>query len=254
MIGPHYGEISSTEDITNCKTNIGQFFLRSVLKPKDKEAIRNSKKTMYIHTPFNANFANCKEPTLGIIQHHLNQIADLKAACVLHFGSNGTIENVANGINSLIIPDNTKYGIRYPLLIENSAGSGTQLGTSFEDFRKLREMSKNFGICLDTQHAFASGMCSFETSNDVVKWFDEADEVFPEGVTLIHLNDSLKKYNSKVDRHASFNTPTSQIWNIKKCESLKTLVTICKIRQIDMILETPFPEQDIIFISDILQQ
>ena len=90
------------------------------------------------------------------------------------------------------------------LLLETTAGQGTNLGYCFEHLRDIISMSKypdRFGVCLDTCHVFAAGY-DMRTASDCEATFNQFDEVI--GLTRLkafHLNDAKSEYRSRVDRH-----------------------------------------------------
>jgi deoxyribonuclease-4 len=96
------------------------------------------------------------------------------------------------------------------LLLENTAGQSGPIGQNFEELAKVMEKVKavggpteRLGICVDTQHAFASGfdIRSEDGLSQMIKEID--DNVGLDKVKLIHVNDSEAEYNSKKDRHAN---------------------------------------------------
>jgi deoxyribonuclease-4 len=109
--------------------------------------------------------------------------------------------------------------------------------------------STRTGLCIDTQHAFASGMCKFETHEDVVKLFDAASYILPRGISMIHLNDSTKAFGSHVDRHA----PLRQgfIWG-ENDEGLRSVVTLSRDHALDLVSETKNPFQDAMIVQTYL--
>lgn len=225
------------------------------ISPTDKELTKNycqqEDKTFYVHCPYIANLAKPSPlditPSVKVVNDNLEQIADLPAACVLHIGKVGTIENVAQRLNQIqslgYLSRSIHNRISHKLLLEVAAGQGTELGTNLEEIRHLFEgLDKStIGICLDTQHAYASGLCRFQKHEDVITLFDDLYDIVPYGVSLVHLNDSVGKYKCRVDRHAALTK--GYIW-YENQEGLKTLVSLCQEKGIDMISETNDPLAD----------
>lgn len=91
------------------------------------------------------------------------------------------------------------------VLLENTAGQGTNLGSSFEELALIMEYSRfpeRLGICFDTCHAFAAGH-NFTTSEAYRKLFDRISELLGRGcIKFFHLNDSVNPFASRKDRHA----------------------------------------------------
>ena len=90
------------------------------------------------------------------------------------------------------------------LLLEMTAGSGTALGSSFEEMAKLIEtiplpFRKRVGVCVDTAHIFAAG---YDIANDYDGVWARFDDVIGRSrLRLMHLNDSKVPLGSRKDRH-----------------------------------------------------
>jgi deoxyribonuclease-4 len=103
-------------------------------------------------------------------------------------------------------------GLRAPdgfmLLLENTAGAGATIGRTLEELRELRARLEPVlpfpvGYCLDTCHLFVSGYdVSTEAGlEDTVRQASEALGL--DHVPVIHANDSLGGFGSRLDRHAN---------------------------------------------------
>lgn len=90
------------------------------------------------------------------------------------------------------------------VLLETTAGQGTNLGYCFEHIRDVIGMSKypdRFGVCFDTCHVFAAGY-DIRTEADCSKTFSQFDDtVGLNRLKAFHLNDAKSTYQSRVDRH-----------------------------------------------------
>jgi deoxyribonuclease-4 len=90
------------------------------------------------------------------------------------------------------------------LLLETTAGSGTAIGSTFEEMAQLIEripkpQRTRVGVCVDTAHVFAAG---YDLANDydgVMSRF--ADTIGIRRLRMMHLNDSKAPLGSKRDRH-----------------------------------------------------
>jgi len=90
------------------------------------------------------------------------------------------------------------------LLIEGTAGSGTALGSTFEELRALRDalpasVHARVGFCLDTAHLHAAGYDVATALEEVWERFDR--EVGLTHLKCLHLNDSKGAPGSHLDRH-----------------------------------------------------
>ena len=92
------------------------------------------------------------------------------------------------------------------LVIENTAGQGSNLGYKFEHLAYLIENSidkQRVGVCIDTCHMFVSGY-DIRTKEAYEKTMHEFDEIVGfEYLLGMHINDSKSKLGSRVDRHHS---------------------------------------------------
>jgi deoxyribonuclease-4 len=90
------------------------------------------------------------------------------------------------------------------VLLEITAGQGTNLGSSFEEIGAMIARSRfgpRLGVCFDTCHAFAAGydIRTPETYSATFELFDRA--VGLDRLKFFHLNDSRHPLGSRVDRH-----------------------------------------------------
>ncbi len=92
------------------------------------------------------------------------------------------------------------------LLIENTAGAGSALGSRFEELAEIRRLAirrtdLEIGYCLDTAHCLAAGY-DVATAKGLRQMIKEAEAVLGlDHVRLIHANDSKAPLASRVDRH-----------------------------------------------------
>jgi deoxyribonuclease-4 len=122
------------------------------------------------------------------------------------------------------------------LLLENTAGQGSEIGSTFEQIGKIInriEQSNRVGVCLDTAHAFEAG---YDLSNrDGIERTLESfcRLVGLRRLHLLHLNDSKTPLGSRKDRH----------WHIGKghigLDGFRLLVNHPLLRDLPGIMETP---------------
>jgi endonuclease IV len=126
--------------------------------------------------------------------------------------------------------------------LENSAGAGKIIGAKFEEIGKILKKLKSAkgglaiaGICLDTQHSFATGYDWSAQGGLNSGWEALSKYIGFKNVKLIHANDSVSEAGSRKDRHAHL------------CKGKIGLVFFKKIAKfanqnnIDLICETAFP-------------
>ena len=122
------------------------------------------------------------------------------------------------------------------LLLENTAGQGSSLGSRFEELAAIMEninIPNRVGVCLDTCHAFAAGydLRTEDGYNTTMREFDRL--IGLEKLLAFHVNDSRKDLGSRVDRHFHIG---------KGCIGLSAfrfLMNDCRFEKIPKILETP---------------
>lgn len=92
------------------------------------------------------------------------------------------------------------------LIIENTAGQGSNLGYRFEHLAHIIdkiEDKNRVGVCLDTCHTFVAGY-DLRTREAYEETMDAFERVVGSRYLMgMHINDSKPKLGSRVDRHAS---------------------------------------------------
>ena len=89
------------------------------------------------------------------------------------------------------------------ILLENSAGGGTELGATFEEISAMLEAcrSARAGMCLDTCHALIAGY-EIRTPQGAAATIDRlARTVGLERLRCLHVNDSKGDLGTRLDRH-----------------------------------------------------
>jgi deoxyribonuclease-4 len=123
-----------------------------------------------------------------------------------------------------------------PLLLENCAGQGSELGSKLDDIAKIMkavEEPKRLKVCIDTCHAFAAGY-DISTSRAVSKFMKEIDKTIGlNKVVCFHFNDSKNGLAKPVDRHE--NLGKGKIGN----DGLIAVAKFAARKDIPLILETP---------------
>lgn len=122
------------------------------------------------------------------------------------------------------------------VLIENTAGQGTNVGYRFEHLIEIIEgvvRQDRMGVCFDTQHGFAAGY-DIRTEAGWKGTFEEFDEtVGIEWLKAFHINDSKKELSSRVDRHENIGK------GLLTMETFWCLVNDDRFKELPMLLETP---------------
>jgi len=107
---------------------------------------------------------------------------------------------------SLNIAIEATKGSKVKLVIENTAGQGTNLGYKFEHLAHIIEKVEDksrVGVCLDTCHTFTGGY-DLRTREAYDATMEEFGRVVGfEYLAAMHINDSKPPLGSRVDRHHS---------------------------------------------------
>ena len=116
-------------------------------------------------------------------------------------GEEAGIKTIAHSIDQA---HKSCAGFKSRLALEITAGQGSNLGNSFEQMGRIFDAVKEnerLRLCFDTEHAFAAGY-DLRSREGYERTFAELDQhVGIKRLVAFHLNDSLKPFHSRVDRH-----------------------------------------------------
>ncbi len=232
-----------------------QFFSRnprgwkySPLNEKDVKTFRSSIQSstlfpVFLHMPYLPNIASFKstfyKQSIHSIATDLQRAEQLGAQyLIIHIGhrmessEDEAIEAVSQGIDRAF--EMVKNDVI--LLMENTAGQGTEIGYQFDQIKKIIEGihdPQRAGVCLDTAHSYEAG---YDLSNK--DGIEKTLETFEQAIGLkrlhlLHLNDSKTPLGSRKDRH----------WHIGEgyigLEGFSCLINHPLIRHLPGIMETP---------------
>ena len=201
-------------------------------------------KAVYVHAPYYINLASKNNKvyhgSISAIRKNLERASLLGAKyLMMHLGSSGdmTEKEIMERMKESFAGIFEKYKGSTKLLIENSAGAGKTIGSDFKQIGEILKIGKTFsnlaGICLDTQHSFASGYNWSGNFTECVKELEKC--IGLKNIKLFHINDSLVEFNSHKDRHAHIGKGKIGLKGFEK------LVSFAKKNNIDMICETAYP-------------
>lgn len=196
-------------------------------------------KAVYVHTPYYINFASLNNRirygSVSVVRDELERGSLLGAKYVMtHLGSAKELGEKEATQKTIEMLKKTLEGYsgKTKLLIENSAGAGAIIGDSLAEIAEIIKGVKSeaiAGICLDTQHSFASGY-DWRDFEKTLKKIDR--ELGLEKIKLIHANDSQTDCGSKKDRHEHIGQGKIGM------DAFKNIVAFAKKNNIDMLLET----------------
>jgi deoxyribonuclease-4 len=197
---------------------------------------------IFVHAPYLPNLA----ATAAYAKRSVKALVTQAERCaalgvrflILHVGKalgaseDKALDRVAKNTDTVLAsaPDSVM------LLLENTAGMGSEVGFRFEQIAAIIGRVKQrdrVGVVLDTAHAFEAGY-EFRTKAGLDATLREFDRVV--GISrlhLVHLNDSKTEFGSRVDRH----------WHIGEGkigkEGMREIVNHPLLRNMPAVMETP---------------
>ena len=147
-----------------------------------------------------------------------------------------SIQRIAEAIN--YIHQNTSY---MTIVLENTAGGGGTVGVDFKELKSIIDKIENkqrVGVCIDTCHAFASGI-NIASPTGIKRMVKDFDEVI--GLSYLkamHLNDSTGELSSNRDVHKPLGEGTIG-W-----DAFRQIMNCDELRGIPLILETPWSSDE----------
>jgi len=198
---------------------------------------------VFLHMPYLPNIASLKSKfynrSIDSIAEDLKRADQLGAQyLIIHIGhrlessEDEAIEAVSRGINQAF----EKVRNSIILLMENTAGQGTEIGYKFEQIKKIIDQvmqKERMGVCLDTAHSFEAGY-DLSKKEGIERTLESFDRMIGlKRLHLLHLNDSKTPLGSRKDRH----------WHIGEgyigIEGFRNLVNHPLLRHLPGIMETP---------------
>ncbi len=232
-----------------------QFFSRNPrgwkygpLDQEDVETFRSSVQSsklfpVFLHMPYLPNVASRESSyysrSVDSIVTELERAEQLGAQYVIiHIGhrmdssEDQAIEAVSQGIQQAL----QKVRNDVVLLLENTAGQGSEIGSTFEQLSAILERvddHQRVGVCLDTAHSFEAGY-DLSRKEGIERTLESFDKLVGlKRIHLLHLNDSKTPLGSKKDRH----------WHIGKgligLEGFRYLINHPLLKHLPGIMETP---------------
>jgi len=222
------------------------------LKPVDREesargaeAARAAGVVTVAHSAYVPNLSTgdpqLRETTIASIVNELELCEALGTRwlvvhCGKHLGEGETVgvRRMVEAIDEVM----ARYQGPCRLLLENTAGQGSELGRTVDELLAIHEAlacRERVGFCLDSCHAFASGLL---TPGGLDRFLEEVTRPeFARELEVIHLNDSKAGPGEHVDRHALLGQG-------QMGELLKELVRHPLLQARPVIIETPVEHED----------
>ena len=196
-------------------------------------------KNVIVHAPYIINLANdgaSYDFAIKFLKEEIKRVDSLGMKyLVLHPGSHvglgidKGLDNIINGLNFVLSEDNDVI-----ICLETMAGKGSELGTSFEQIKRIIDgvkLNNKLMVCLDTCHINDAG---YDLNN-----FDEVLDEFDHVIGLnklacIHVNDSKNEKGMHKDRHENIGLGTIGF------DNLINVIYNERLDGIPKILETPY--------------
>ncbi|MET3695753.1 endonuclease IV [Bacillus oleivorans] len=197
------------------------------------------------HTPYPTSLTPTSDKKEAVIESLLNDLA-ISEACgaigvVVHFASRVHQNEPLASYQLMIEMLNTilsQWEGNCKILLENNAGIPGSIGTTLEELvqvRSLCDYPEQIGFCLDTCHAFASGLWNGENWKQVAEKGVELG--YFENLYAIHLNNCKYPTGEGKDRHANI----FRNGHITE-EQFGELIQSAVVKDVPFILETPNEE------------
>ena len=255
MNGPDY-YLGSVKEAINYNATTFMFYTgapqNSYRKPLEDLKIEEGRKLLkeqgfdenkiIVHAPYIINAANKNRADLLdlSIKTIINELRRTHAfgakILVLHpgnhlgLGAEEAINTLAESLDQVFAQDGTDVRIA----IETMAGKGSEIGTCFEDVKKIIDTCKypdRLGVCLDTCHVHDAGY----NVNDPDELLAEFDRIIGlNRLLVVHLNDSKNIRGAHKDRHENIG------YGEIGFEALCKIANHPLLRDIPKILETPY--------------
>lgn len=227
------GKPLSQEDIDN--------FRRAARKANLKHNLSHNSYLINLASPEDEMFAKSIEAFVDEMQRAEQLELDYLVAhpgSHLKTGEEAGIARIANGLDEIHrrCPD-----FKVMILLEITAGQGTNLGCKFEHMAGILKLSKHaekLGICFDTCHAFAAGYPLFPKADYDATWQEFDTLIGIKKLKAFHLNDSKKGLGSRVDRHEHIGKGALGL------EPFRLILNDPRFASLPMVLETPKEEGD----------
>lgn len=198
------------------------------------------------HAPYMINLGNPDEEKFkfskDFLKSEILRCADFKCRFLVlhpglhvHAGEEVGLNNIIRGLNEVL--EEVK-DIDVIICLETMAGKGTELGTSFEQIKKIIDGVKyndKIAVCLDTCHINDAGYI-VDDIDAVLNKFDFI--IGLDRLKVIHLNDSKNPLGAHKDRHENIGFGEIGF------DSLIKYVYDSRLKNVPKILETPYVENN----------
>jgi deoxyribonuclease IV len=223
------------------------------------------KKSVIVHMPYLPNLSG---PPGGLYERSVKILTEELERCkllgicylVVHLGSHmgrgstSGINQLVNALRTSIVCSKSEKEV--VVLLENNVGQKNSVGGTLEELRLILDRldsSKQFGVCIDTCHLFASGY-DLRTKQDVNIIVEKIKAIVGlKELKIIHLNDSKGGLGSNLDRHEHIGLGSIGV------EGISAFLNHQAIQSLPIIMETPIDarrgdEQNLQVVLDMIKK
>ena len=248
------GYLHMAKDAVSIDANTFQFFTRNprggaqkALDPKDVAAFRayapeHGIDVIMGYAPYTVNPASDKmsehDFTMMVLAEDLARMEEtphalytLQPGSALGQPEDVALAQVAAALNDVVTPSQTTR-----VLLETMSGSGTEVGSTFEQLAAILEeidLRDHVGVCFDACRVWGAGYDIVDDLDGVVEEFDRV--IGLDKLWAVHLNDSVDACGSHKDRHAPIGDGRIGL------SALAAMVNHPKLRAVPFYLEAPDP-------------
>ena len=251
-VSSSFGYVKMLEDTIYIGGNTFQWFTRNprggAAKELDMDDLNKFLKLrdengfglILAHAPYTLNAASDKEETRDfareVFKYDLDILEKIPGSMYnFHPGSHKG-QGIDKGIEliSEILNEIMSENQKTIILLETMAGKGTEIGSNFNEIRKIIDNVKykdKIGVCLDTCHVHDAGYDIVNNLDGVLKEFDEV--IGLNYLKAIHLNDSMNCLGSHKDRHEKIGKGYIGL------DAIKKIINHPSLKHLPFFLETP---------------
>jgi len=148
-------------------------------------------------------------------------------------GVDAGIERYVTNLDRAIEASGTEKAM---VLLETTAGQGTNLGSTFEELAAIIAQSRHphrLGVCYDTCHTFAAGY-DIRTPETYAATFASFEKTIGlDRLKFFHMNDTKNEFDSRKDRHEHIGKGAIGL------DGFRNLMQDTRFADIPKVLETP---------------
>ncbi len=210
----------------------------------------------FSHTPYLINVASGDDQlrvrSADLLADQLRQAHRLDlAGVVLHPGSHrgcgvvAGIKRARDTIGEVL----EREPLAPPLLIEVTAGQGTNLGCGFAEIGAILDglPAARVGVCWDTAHMWGAGQDLVSEQGWEGVWREFTELTGRTAPELVHLNDTAVELGSRIDRHQRIGHGKLGFATFKR------LLRDYRLAGIPMVIETPKSPDEVSWDREALQ-